>query len=205
MILSLRLKELQEPRPAGLPCNTSSATRFRAADHLTVGTPTHGLLLTRHGPPCSSAVSPLTPIADLISNVTGRTSLMTAQLREVATMNSHHAGADLSARKSRDYRQQAVLHDEPDPPPAGDSAATSLPSHGCGRAAESTYQTFRDHRSAVWTTALFSKPRYVIPRRRTALFTLCATGGNISAQPGGAVVPTSGRPGGQMSDRTRCR
>ena len=46
MILSLRLKELQEPRPAGLPCNTSSATRFRAADHLTVGTPTHGLLLS---------------------------------------------------------------------------------------------------------------------------------------------------------------
>ena len=39
-------------RPAaGLPCNTSSATRFRAADHLTVGTPTHGLLLSRFDVP----------------------------------------------------------------------------------------------------------------------------------------------------------
>jgi len=33
-----------------------------------------------HGPPCSSAVSPLAPIVDLISNV-GRTSLMTSSER----------------------------------------------------------------------------------------------------------------------------
>jgi len=46
MILSLRMKELQEPRPSGSPCNTPSTKRPRPPDYLTVGAPTHGLLLT---------------------------------------------------------------------------------------------------------------------------------------------------------------